>query len=332
MKRTLLQTVEQIEAWLQEQDIKGTYIIKEDTRFTEQEKLGFIVDIEGDFKLKNNTHFIPVNFGVVSGYFSCSSRKLSTLEGCPVEVGDAFNCSEARLTSLVGGPQRVGGSYHCNKNNLTSLLGAPLSVKSFDCSNNQLESLENGPQEVRDSFRCSSNYLKTLQGAPQIIPGTFDCSYNDLPNLLGGPQTVGNGLETVSKNYQAYYNEITTLEGAPVYVGKQFDIAGNPLVDFENNIEYVGSNLQVDFIKRSVFEQSYFPCGITFQLPHKVQPWDIQDIVQEYKTIAPYENSQMILSKEQVAAIQTPHRERKALGEALISTNTGCESQPAFKI
>ena len=36
---------------------------------------------------------IPVQFGYVTGWFDCSDNNLTSLKGCPVEVGDWFACS-----------------------------------------------------------------------------------------------------------------------------------------------------------------------------------------------------------------------------------------------
>ena len=101
---------------------------------------------------------IPVQFGYVSGYFSCGRNDLTSLEGCPSEVGDDFLCSYSRLSSLAGGPKEVGVVYDCSNNNLESLEGAPCEVGGdFDCCYNPLESLEGCPSEVGGDFKCRGN-------------------------------------------------------------------------------------------------------------------------------------------------------------------------------
>jgi hypothetical protein len=66
---------------------------------------------------------LPVKFGKVGGYFSCSFNKLTSLEGAPSSVGDYFVCSNNRLTSLEGAPREVHGYFSCAKNKITSLEG-----------------------------------------------------------------------------------------------------------------------------------------------------------------------------------------------------------------
>jgi hypothetical protein len=78
------------------------------------------VDINGDvnlWKALGNMKKLPVKFGKVSGHFSCSYNKLTTLEGCPTYVGEDFFCSGNNLTTLVGCPNYIGGNFYCN--NLT---------------------------------------------------------------------------------------------------------------------------------------------------------------------------------------------------------------------
>ena len=63
-----------------------------------------------------NLTTIPVKFGKVSGRFWCSNNKLTSLEGCPVEVGGWFDCSKNKLISLKGAPKEVGGWFDCTNN------------------------------------------------------------------------------------------------------------------------------------------------------------------------------------------------------------------------
>jgi hypothetical protein len=59
---------------------------------------------------------IPVQFGYVSGDFSCGNNKLNTLEGCPSEVGGRVYCRNNNLESLKGAPCEVGGDFYCHNN------------------------------------------------------------------------------------------------------------------------------------------------------------------------------------------------------------------------
>jgi hypothetical protein len=153
-----------------EKIVKGTYTIQSDGT----------VDVKGNVNLnKTNLTKLPVKFGRVTGYFSCSDNQLTSLEGAPQSVGNYFYCSNNKLTSLKGAPQSVGGGFYCNDNQLSSLEGAPQSVVDiFDCSHNQLTSLEGAPPSVVGSFYCNYNQLTSLEGAPQSVGGYFDCSNN----------------------------------------------------------------------------------------------------------------------------------------------------------
>ena len=154
-----------------------------------------------DLKLKK----LPIKFGKVSGNFYCSNNQLSSLEGCPKEVGISFICSNNQLTSLEGSPEKVGLDFHCSNNQLISLEGCPKKVNgNFDCSNNNLTTLEGGPSSVGGSFNCSNNQLTSLEGCPEELQGkntikispkgawvvfaSFDCSNNQLSTLEGCPK------------------------------------------------------------------------------------------------------------------------------------------------
>lgn len=82
------------------------------------------IDVDG-FVIIVNTELtsLPIRFNIVSDDFYCGSNKLTTLEGCPKEVGGSFYCSDNDLTSLEYSPIHVGGSFLCNKqNNLLKIL------------------------------------------------------------------------------------------------------------------------------------------------------------------------------------------------------------------
>ena len=86
------------------------------------------VDVNGNIKIHEDDLVngkLPIKFGYVSGNFYCSYRKLTSLEGCPQDVGRHFNCCWNQLTSLEGCPKGVGGDFYCNNNRLASLEGCP---------------------------------------------------------------------------------------------------------------------------------------------------------------------------------------------------------------
>ena len=158
--------------------------------------------------IKPNKGGFTINFGKVTGDFSCSDLGLISLEGAPQEVGGNFDCSYNYLTSLKGAPQEVGGDFSCYYNHLISLEGAPQTVDgNFSCSENQLTSLEGAPQIVRGSFLCYRDKLTSLKGAPQEVGENFNCAYNHLTSLEGAPQKVGG-------NFWCNYNpNLPSLEG-----------------------------------------------------------------------------------------------------------------------
>lgn len=134
-------------------------------------------------------------FGKITGYFILPFDILTSLDGCPQEVGGMFNCSRNMLTSLEGGPTKVGGDYYCSKNKLSNLKGSPVEVgKNFFCSDNQLSNLEGAPQKVGGNFVCQDSQLSSLDGGPEFVGGDFCCIGNKLESLEGAPKEVKGGF------------------------------------------------------------------------------------------------------------------------------------------
>ena len=94
-------------------------------------------DVDGDIRLTKDYIYdgkLQIRFGRVTGNFCCYKLELSTLEGCPAEVGGNFDCTQNKLTTLKGAPKIVGGDFYCTSNLITSLKGAPKQVKrAFNC-------------------------------------------------------------------------------------------------------------------------------------------------------------------------------------------------------
>lgn len=108
------------------------------------------VDVDGniDFRFAD-LKIIPAKFGKVTGSFNCSNQQLTTLQGCPKEVGGDFYCYNNNLTSLEGAPKEVGGD--------------------FSCENNKLETLQGCPRDIGGEFNCSKNpHLKSLDGVGNV--------------------------------------------------------------------------------------------------------------------------------------------------------------------
>lgn len=108
------------------------------------------INVIGGCRLHQNYSKLPVKFNLVSQNFICTNKQLTTLEGCPKEVGQDFDCSRNRLTSLTGSPHIIDrGNFDCSHNQLTSLIGAPTSIpKDFLANENPLVSLEGLPKEI----------------------------------------------------------------------------------------------------------------------------------------------------------------------------------------
>lgn len=161
-----------------------------------------VVDVSGNVAMYSmGLTRIPVQFGKVTGFFSCIGNKLTSLEGCPSIVGWYFDCSCNQLTSLEGGPVQVRYDYSCHYNQLTNLIGVPVV-----CNNN---------------FYCESNQLTTLEGGPKEVVGSYSCIHNQLVNLIGAPAKCNAGFYCQS-------NQLTTLEGCPRFIRGNLNCSNNP--------------------------------------------------------------------------------------------------------
>jgi hypothetical protein len=128
------------------------------------------IDVDGDINLNSiSLKKIPIKFNIVSGNFSASINNLTSLEGCPKEVG---------------------GDFYCSYNQLTSLKGAPMYIYDFWCNNNQLISLEGCPNYVGGNFHCFKNKLISLEGCVKEVGHNFNCSFNQLTSLKGAPMII----------------------------------------------------------------------------------------------------------------------------------------------
>ena len=116
------------------------------------------IDVNGGVDLYNRgLTKISFKFGKVTGNFTCSENKLTSLEGCPQEVGGYFSCIHNKLKDLIGGPQEVGGDYYCNTNELASLEGCSGDIGGYlNCTYNKLEMLDCSSVINGDIF-CYSN-------------------------------------------------------------------------------------------------------------------------------------------------------------------------------
>lgn len=127
----MLKNIDLINTWLKNHGVKN-YTIHDD----------LTVDVNGDVDLSNQSlTAIPIQFGEVKGYFSCSENELTNLKGSPHTVEDFF-CASNQLKTLDFAPRNVVNSFTCSFNQLTSLKGSPKKINGhFDCSKNPIKTL-----------------------------------------------------------------------------------------------------------------------------------------------------------------------------------------------
>lgn len=157
---------------------------------------GYVIDVEGSVNLANcGLQSLPVHFNHITEDFSLNRNKLTTLAGCPKEVGGSFGCLQNSLTSLAGCPQSVGEHFNCSHNQLSSLEYGPTTVLGeYNCAENLLIDLRGASSSIQASFICRKNKLTSLKGGPQIVEGDFDCTQNLLTSLEHCPQEIYGGL------------------------------------------------------------------------------------------------------------------------------------------
>jgi hypothetical protein len=141
-----------------------------------------VVDVMGDVALRAWKNDFEVQFGRISGSFTCNNKRIQSLKGAPHHVGGEFDCASNRLSSLDHGPQ-FAGAYNCNFQQIGSLEGAPTNVSGmFQCRNNQITSLAHAPSGI-SFLDCQSNPLVNFEGMPSNTL-SISCSWKpDLPLL-----------------------------------------------------------------------------------------------------------------------------------------------------
>ena len=176
-------------------------------------------DVNGDvYNLTKFKQFISddgkltIKFNKVTGDFNCSASRLTSLEGCPKEVGKDFYCSYNELSSLKDSPEKVGGDFECMYNKLTSLEGAPKEVTGdFVCVMDGLTSLEGAPEKVGGNFKCQYNKLTSLKGSPKEVGGSFYCPNNNLSSLKGAPEKVSGNFYCSENTKQFTKYDVETV-------------------------------------------------------------------------------------------------------------------------
>lgn len=223
----MLQTPEEIIAWLDEHQVKN-YQIRKKTADEPFYYPAWVVDVNQSVDLRyKNLSELPVQFGSIQGFFDISGNALTSLKGSPYLVTDSFIAMNNQLQDLEFGPQRVHKTYNVSDNKLTalkcslvesvehfnvsynllsSLEGAPFVQNTLDADYNQLETLIGTPDGMT-SLHVNYNKLRSLEGCPQKISEFLECAHNLLSDLKGAPKNI---YELDASN-----NELRTLEGCP---------------------------------------------------------------------------------------------------------------------
>lgn len=186
-------------------------LIKFDIAYCKQPDGTLVVDGDLDLSDKNLTALPNLTDVIVKGSFKCCRNKLTSLKGCPQDVGKDFWCYVNELTdlehtpkiihgdfqahnnkliTLKGGPEETGGGYSVMDNALTSLIFGPKKVgATFYVARNPLKSLKHMPDFVGNSIAMQECGLTTLEHVPETLPGELICHENPLASLEHAPQS-----------------------------------------------------------------------------------------------------------------------------------------------
>ena len=150
-----MNTIEKIEIWLKEMNIKD-YII-DDNNLT--------VDVFGHVDISHKKlKKIPVQFNVIDGNFYCNNNELKTLSGSPKIVNYNFDCSSNQLKSLKYAPEFIGGDFLCCYNGIKNFKELNMNDEvygNFEASNNLIKKIQFNNQEI-ENLDLSENFLTDL--------------------------------------------------------------------------------------------------------------------------------------------------------------------------
>jgi hypothetical protein len=177
-----------IDSWLKSVNIKS-YIINSD----------HTVDVDGPVILYEmhlrDLDKLPVKFRKVTGNFIMEGCAITTLQGCPDEVGAKFevnNCN--RIANIVGCPKIVINDFKCTRaSNLQSLHGFNSTVGgnasfSFDA---KLQDLLGYAATVKGGLDLDSCHgLISLKGCPREIDYLYLRGCSNLKSLRFGPSKL----------------------------------------------------------------------------------------------------------------------------------------------
>jgi hypothetical protein len=117
----MLKTKSDIIKWLHEYHIEN-YTINDD----------LTVDVDNDVNLSDkNLYEILIQFGVINGNFWCNHNKLTSFQGCPVEVRGDFYCFGNKITNFKDCPRIIEGDFNCMNNHLNSISDLNSTILGF---------------------------------------------------------------------------------------------------------------------------------------------------------------------------------------------------------
>lgn len=148
---------------------------------------GYTINNDGSVDVKGNVWFdskgfekLPLKFGKVSGLFHCGDNKLTTLVGCPIEVGAEFYCNNNELSSLYGAPKYVGRDFDCDVNAITTLEYCPQLNGAFDFRDNSLPDIVKS-RLINTNNRELINIFLKYQNHFEVWSGGFnEENFNEL--------------------------------------------------------------------------------------------------------------------------------------------------------
>jgi hypothetical protein len=187
------------------------------------------VDLEKVWSLSYKGE-LPIKFGRVHGGFSVRGSNLSSLSGCPDEVGENFNCSDNNLENLLSGPKRVGANF------LSTYCG--------------LKSLGGFPEFVGGDIYLSHNELWDFQGIPEysLNEGSeFFCNGNPIHSIY----SLFNNINCIDE-----INELGVIRGKKVVwerLQEVFSILGKWVPENPDDLDGIWINPQ----RKSEFYECY---------------------------------------------------------------------------
>ena len=160
-----------------------------------------VVETETQKKTKSLLELgLPRNVG--GSFILANFKKVTTLEGCPLECGDFRIKGFTKLTSLKGCPKIVKSHFviaQCNAlkglDYLPEHIGKGIYI-NWNPNLLSIDGLSAVTNVVNGDLFLNGNYrLKSLEGCPSIVDGIFSCEKcKALTSLSGFPERVGNHI------------------------------------------------------------------------------------------------------------------------------------------